>query len=60
MDDRVGIIRKEMQADPILLDEDPMTALTPLLKVKDQIIDVLDKSIYNTAEKRYNRALEML
>ena len=40
--------------------QEPMTALNPLLKVKSQIIDALDKSVYDTKEKQYARALEML
>ena len=40
--------------------QEPMTALNPLLKVKEQIFDALDPKIYDTKEKRYDRALEML
>ena len=40
--------------------QEPMTALNPLLKIKAQIMDALDKSVYDTKEKRYARALEML
>lgn len=40
--------------------QEPMTALNPLLKVKDQIMDALDPKVYPTKEKRMARALEML
>ncbi len=40
--------------------QEPMTALNPLLKVKDQIEDRLDRREYDTKEKRRARALEML
>ena len=56
--------RKEMQAlrgkELGMIFQEPMTALNPLLRVKDQIIDALDKTVYDTKEKQYNRALEML
>ena len=56
--------KKEMQKirgkEIGMIIQEPMTALNPLLKVKYQIIDALDKSVYDTKEKQYNRALEML
>lgn len=56
--------KREMQAlrgkEIGMIFQEPMTALNPLLKIKDQLIDALDKSVYRTKQQQYDRALEML